>query len=469
MSVSTTSIGGGQSSVVVYGFDDGDEIREIHSDGHRKVVERDSTRSNLTDCLPELPIPGTGGIQQPDCGEDIPAFACGDCGNPVYVGRTCGSPRCSRCWESSVKSKVTRYAGKLEGFRRKLYGDYNGRKDIDFNHVVASLPGFIVDSTNPVERGMKVLKSILEENWYIEGFAAVYHPYRIKQEYRRDQYEHGGESGEGDMAWKDVLESEDPYQYLKKEPHFHLFFAAPRKSFDYTVAEAVEDDTGWLFHRITKSKDNNVSISDLDDLVHQLTYSLSHTGVNNWKADRDELTTRMKGDLHNCYVPDGVEEEVLASFCEAAPRLLGARFSNLSEATCSAEIPKDDTDDPPVTDVWEPEPGIGVSRPPSSRSESITGGGNDRETSSSASDGSSVASDGTTTGSSPIDLESVDGTCGGELRPMSGAKGLLDDPEWCDGAPYVDGLRRAVEEWEDLNEGDKPWSGSMEGDVIRGG
>lgn len=452
MSTTASAAVGGQPSIV-YGFDGGDEIREVMRAGRGEVIRRETTKSDLTDRLPELPIPGTDGRQQPDCGDDIPVFACEDCGHPVYVGRTCASPRCSRCWQSAVKAKVTRLAGKLEGHRRKLYGEFNGRKNIDFNHVVASLPDFVVDSENPVERGLKVLKTLLEENWYIDGFLSVFHPYRIKDEYRKDQYEHGGEPGKGDMTWSDVLGSDDPYQYLKFEPHFHLFFAAPRRSFDYLTAEAVEDSSGWLFHRITKSQDNNVSISDLDDLVHQLTYSLSHAGVNDWHADRAELTTRMKGELHQCYVPDSVEDEVLASFCNAAPRLLGVQFANLSDSTCSADLSAvaDDADDPPVADVWEPGIGIGVSRSPSSRSAPITGGG-DSSDATASSDASSVVGSIGEAKPSAIDLESVEDVCGGELTPMRDAKDLLDDPSWREDAQYADALDHAVDEWEDLDD-----------------
>jgi hypothetical protein len=137
------------------------------------------------------------------------------------------------------------------------------------------------------------------------------------------------------MTWKDVLNSENPYQYLKFQPHFHLFFAARRYAFDYSVTEAVERETGWVFHRIEKD-DSSVSVYDLEDLTHQLCYCYSHAGVHERDA-RDELTSRMKGDLHNIYVPDGVEEQATAAFCDAAPKLLGVRFNNMQESNCEAE------------------------------------------------------------------------------------------------------------------------------------
>ena len=87
------------------------------------------------------------------------------------------------------------------------------------------------------------------------------------------------------MTWKEALDRDDPEQYLTFEPHFHTFFLAPRASFDYLTTEAVKDDTGWLFHQITKGDETtNISVEDLDDLVHQFTYCFSHAGVRETSA-----------------------------------------------------------------------------------------------------------------------------------------------------------------------------------------
>ena len=264
---------------IVYAFesdDSGDvEIRELSRSGFGEVgpspsdvIKRETTKSNPSERLPELELPGERGIRYDDCGEEIPAFAClgrddddsAGCGNPVYVRRSCVSPVCERDWPAAVKSKVVSTAGKLEGFRRALYARYDGTKNIDFNHVVASLPDLLVDSENPLKRALLIIKTLLEEHWHIEGFVAIFHPYRIKKEYRSDQYDHGGEPGQGEMVWSDLLPNPDR-EYLSFKPHFHTFFPAPRASFDYSVAEAIQEQSGWLFHRITKGgEDNNVSV-----------------------------------------------------------------------------------------------------------------------------------------------------------------------------------------------------------------
>jgi hypothetical protein len=516
---------------IIYSFDnDGEtEIREIsragdldastpHSPGD--VIERESTKSDPTDGLPVLDLPGDDGLQQDDCGKDIPAFAClshdaddsDGCGKPVYVGRTCGSPACSRDWPAAVKRNVVSGAGKLEGNRRMLYARHDGGVNIDFNHVVASPPhSYQLDSDEPLERTLLIIKTFLEEHWAIDGFEAIYHPYRIKKQYRKDQYEHGGAKGEGDMTWKDVLSEDDPYQYIKFDPHFHLFFAAQRKAFDYFVAEALEEQSGWVFHRITKDDDDdNRSVKNLDDLVHQLTYCYSHAGVRE-VGPRDEFASRKKGELHNCYIPDGAENETLAMFCDAAPKLLGVQFSNMNEATCQAEITEqgideadteadrsetpestegcgDSAEDHPLYDVWNPgtesttstnsggdpwpsgtldagESGLSDSEMDSWSENAPRNGSsaqsNTDDTSVSVERGETASqeSEGDSSGGSVSPVEDAREPCGGNLRPMHEAGDYLDDPEWCSQAEYVSGLRDANAEWEALveDESEKPW------------
>jgi len=492
-------------------------IRELSRSGWAQpgpspgdVIERDSTQSTLDTRLPDLDLPGSDGLNRDDCGEDIPAFACLDgegdnegCGKPVFVGRSCANPTCSRDWPAAVKDKTLRLAGKLDSYARILHKRTG--KPIHQNHVVASLPGLLVDSEMPVDRAYEILKTILRHQWGIEGFAAIYHPYRIKQEYRADQYSHGGADGEGDMTWKDVLTSDDPMQYLKFEPHFHLFFPAPQGHFEYSVVPGVYKDSGWVFHRIEKGgEDNHVSVEDLEDLVHQITYCFSHCGVNDWYADRDELTSRMKGELATDveYVPESTKDEVLAHFCEAAPKLLGTRFVNLNEATCDAEVSSEPADshtdcdcegdddsgsEHPLHDVWDSAGGITSSssgggadpfpsdvfdtRAPSGGSSGDSSGERTSLTVSTSAAvktdvGALAASEGD--GESDVPITDSREPCGGELKPIRQAESRLDDDEWCRQAEYVAGLRDAFEEWRRRTGGeeDLPWT---DGDRDGGG
>ena len=131
---------------IIYSFETDDsgevQIRELARSGFGEVgpspgdvVERETTKSDPTDSLSDLPLPGQGGLARDDCGADIPAFACaGDegCSKPVYVGRTCANPTCKRDWPAAVKRKVVTTAGKLEGFRRMFFARYDGANVFDF-------------------------------------------------------------------------------------------------------------------------------------------------------------------------------------------------------------------------------------------------------------------------------------------------------------------------------------------------
>lgn len=496
--------GYGDTTGLVYGFDDDDtddiEIRKVIRSGYGHlgvspgdVEPMSSTKSTLTEHLPALDLPGDMGYAHPDCGMDIPAWACKDCGSPLYIGRTCKNPSCERCWAAGVRDQVIPRAAKLYGLAGDLYfNEYREREDVDLNHIVASLPDILVDSDEPIDHVLKILKVILEKKWGIEGFEAVYHPYRIKAEYRRDQYEHGGEPGRGDMTWADVLNEDDPYQYLKHEPHFHIFFPAKRYQFDYSTVEYVENQTGIVFHRITKS-DSEISVWDLEDLVYQLTYCYSHAGVIE-TANKTKLASRMKGRLHNIDALERIEKRATAAFCDAAPQLLGVNFTDMSEASCEAaacDCDGDDEchceDDHPLHDLYEQGGGLddkgdtSLSQAPSfdgdlkearttefdllDSPESPTvnasggfdaaGGGSGSAGGNSAGGDSDDASGVRTRSVSPAVAADGGDRCGGDLIPIREAQSLLDDDEWCKQARYSDALRAAYQEWQDrTNDGE---------------
>jgi hypothetical protein len=487
--------GYGDTSGLVYGYDDDDlddtEIRKVIRSGYGNIgvspgdVEpMSSTKSTLDDRLPQSPLPGDPGYAQPDCGADIPAWACEDCGNPLYIGRTCKNPSCERCWAAAVRDQVVTRAAKLYGLGGDLYHNrYDEREDVDLNHIVASLPDILVDSDEPIEHVLKILKVILEKKWHIEGFEAVYHPYRIKDEYRKDQYDHGGEPGRGDMTWADVLDKDDPYQYLKHEPHFHIFFPAKRYQFDYSTVEYVERETGWVFHRISK-EDSNISVWDLDDLVHQLTYCYSHCGVIETEQ-KTKLASRMKGDLHNIDALDRITKQATASFCDAAPKLLGVNFTDMSEASCEAAACDCDDDeechcedDHPLHDLYDGDddgtPDFNAADSSNAAPSFDETGGSDTQSAlnpdsnllstngtptleagspgvddATESDTTEIAAADATRSVSPAVATDAGDTCDGDLIPMREAQSLLDDDEWCKQARYSDALRLAYEEWQD--------------------
>lgn len=445
----------------IYGFEgpNGDiEIRELVRSGYGElrrpspgdVEPRSRSDSDPDQELPSGPLPQRDSNARDDCGEDTPGFACDSCGDPTYVERTCGSPLCHRCWAAAIKNKTKRLCGKLDGLRRLLYA----RSDcnVDFQHIIASLPTFMTDSEDEQQthdRALEIIKVLLRENWGIESFLSIYHEKRIKAEYRADSLDdHGGEPGRGEMTWSDILSkpADERDKYLKREPHFHLFIPTKRGQFDYSVTEAVENKTGWMFHRSEKSgEDNYVSVRDLEDLVRQVTYCMSHAMVNDWNADRNELTTRMKGELHNCYIPDGVEDEVLSYFVKCSQKLLGVRFEQHS-GTCDAEVDEADIDSDsekhPLEDVWG-----------DSHSPKPTGGPIDSDILDLDAGGGGGRGDLADEPATEVIPDYARGPrCGGTIRPIREVAPRLDDDEWRTKAAYSAALAAAVEEWQDDGE-----------------
>jgi hypothetical protein len=337
-------------------------------------------------------------------------------------------------------------ASKIFGFRKKLRADSRYNTDFDFNHIIASAPeGFAVDSEEPIERAYLFLKTVLEQEWDVKGFEAIYHPYRIREEHRKDQYEHGGAEGQGNKTWKDIIQISRSRswdyvidEYLYYSPHFHLFFPMRRKGFDYMVSESVEEQTGWVFHRITKGDDSNVSVKNYEDLIHQMTYCYSHAGVD------DGFVSRMKGKLYNTYAPDGAENEALAAFCDAAPKLLGVTFRNVKSESCSEEVEvevEEETVTVNATKATEARPSsdsnTGQLRENSWDVSSDNGFRDKTESEWSDSDSVSITTTTTTTTSEG---------CGGTLVSIHRASELLEDDEWVEQAEYSEELRKAVEE-----------------------
>ncbi|MFB6283645.1 MAG: hypothetical protein ABEK59_06890, partial [Halobacteria archaeon] len=369
------------------------------------------------------------------------------CGRPIYIGRTCASPTCSRCWASAIKRKTTRYAGKLRGYQQYLYACGGKTFDVDLSHVVASPPNDIAFDTSKsaIQKFLLVVQTILRESWGIEGFCAIFHPYRIKEQYRKDVYDHGdGSTGQGDMRWKNILNAENPMQYLTFSPHFHLFFPHKRASFDYQVSEAVYNDSGIVFHRITKS-DSEVSVENIEDLTRQMMYCFSHAGV--VEDEKDKLCSRLKGELVDKYAPDKVTDKVLSAFCNASPDLLGVTFVQTQNTTCQAPISEPASDGIPD---YDGENTVGDSGWDSasywfSRSTSGVNGGQstNHPTEPPREVVQQIEQD-----------DSVDtrDTCGGRIRPIQEASSRLQDLDWRDQAEYLEGLEDAFEEYQKLSE-----------------
>jgi hypothetical protein len=237
-----------------------------------------------------------------------------------------------------------------------------------------------------------------------------YHPYRGDDE----------EPGDDQGKWKSRLFSGRDWTDVQDElvfsPHFHAVVCAKHIDGGH-VTKAVEEDTGWLVHRITKGE-SNVSIYDKYDLTRVTQYNLSHTGLYN----TDETTRaayRYFGRTANLSPTDRIEAEIDAAARSTAPKILGLPWSDLA---CQEDRGNRPPQSELVASTAAAEPG--------------TGDGDGRFESNSS--------------------DAPDGKCAGRLLDITKAPAFLEDTEWCEKAPRSDELRDVWDKWREEVDGPPP-------------
>ncbi|WP_135806655.1 hypothetical protein [Halorussus marinus] len=455
------------------------------------------------DELTEGVSPGSG-AKGDDCGDEISALFCGDCGEPVSVGRTCRRSRCPRCWQSWAFQRAVEPVAKTQSLA-KTWGAQSGRS-VKKHHLTVSLAGigFRVNAKDPLDRGFQVVKRLMRQISVDTG-TIIYHPWRITEEYRGEVKGH--ESGDGDMTWADVLgkvESDDwtweavRDEFLVYAPHFHVIAVSDWVE-GGAVTREIEEQTGVVVERITEADpDSSTSIRDLVALARATLYAVSHTGLRLGDDGAFRSAIRQFGEVANFEAYDDVRAEATAALRSAAPDVLGVEFP---EPRCSAPVEDADADahdhadaDAEPRDPATPETpaavrvasGSGVTatgRAPDDLGPRATWNGSDDApapageldaTEAEAWDASAqsrawdvpAGSDhrpafvddptGASSGDeSEADAESTSTSaprCRGQLRPMWEADEYLGDESWVEARDdaTLDALREAREEWEEL-------------------
>lgn len=377
-------------SSIQYGSDDGE--REVDPtevvDKFRTVDAGKSDR--YTAKLPALPLPGSGELRS-DCGDDIPRF-CSDCGHVHNVGRTCYRSRCPRCWKGWAKRRATTITSKLEALRRYREASHPGRWDgWKFHHLVLSPPdGYRLDSDDPMQRTMDLLKEVLGEIGVETGYV-FYHPYR-------------GEEGDDRGFWKSVLpdgESTDgklkDTAPIEHSPHFHAVVLSKFVSTEGVVGH-VEENTGWTIHRITKSDESDVSIYNDYDLARSVSYCLSHTGIG-----PDRVAYRSFGEVSNFVAEESIEREMDARVRSVGVMTLGLAHNSQS---CSEDR---------VVPNHDEKVNLGAAHGAGGESDEVE----------------------------EVEVE----RCDGRLLEIKAAPAKLSNPDWVRDAPHADELRDAWRSW----------------------
>lgn len=370
----------------------------------------------------------------------------------------------------------------VEGTRRKRASEpgpnpYN-------HHAIISLPeGTRFNSADALDRFFEAGKVLLAHVNADTGML-IYHPFRIKKEYRGDVLGH--ESGEGDMHWRDILalvESDDwDWEEVREEflvfaPHLHVF-AVTEFFQGGAVTREIEEQTGVVIERI--ADEDGVSLGDLDDLCAAVAYSLSHAGLSyNEEEDAYRAAYRYFGETANIERRANVRSDVKESMRRVSMDVLGVDFS---DSSCKKEVSSEkDTNGESEIPL-----AVRALRPDSNADSGSTGSGSPMGsgshsefgfTSESGSDSGSEWSGGNTggfatdmsnpdaRGSCARDTASADSgghdhadsegeMCGGNLLPIWTAEESLADDEWREkiGEEAAEELEAAFEEWCELGE-----------------
>lgn len=309
----------------------------------------DSSSETSPGFLPALDLPGFG---EP-YGDDAPGGACGDprthvcedCGYDIEIGRTCARsvcPRCAAAWVMKRAGTSRENGEAIPGIvarlvkTAKMMSGSSG-KSIKFQHWTASPPDdWMVKAEDPLEKTQQTLKRICKRVFDANGISA-YHPYRGD----REEPDAGSGLRDDRGQWKDRVMSgrewEDVRDELDVSPHFHMVLCA--EYIPVGITEKIEEETGWVFKRITK-RGSNVSIgSDLESLARVVTYVMSHTGIRtDYGADGSNHAAYTEWGTQDGRVYD--DDRVAADLAvrTVAPRTLGIPGKKVE---CKRQVPEE--------------------------------------------------------------------------------------------------------------------------------
>lgn len=353
--------------------------------------------------LPRMELPGFG-EERDTCGDEMYRF-CSCCGESVEVGQTCYQSRCPRCAQEWCRRAATRLCSKLSATWAYQYVSLDEHPY--FHHLTVSPPDdwkLDGDPATGFDRTKETVMRVMDELGVVG--VPIYHPFR------GDDEEPGDDMGE----WKDrVFEGrdwDDVEDELRFSPHFHIIGISPHV--DVSVTERVEDETGWVIHRIEDEK--GVSIGNDWDLARVVSYCLSHAGV--YETADGHRAAMFPNSLHRhveATADDETKEEMDQIVRQVAPQTLGIEHSSVA---CYREVPR--------------------------------GEGRNMEVSlaqvSAEADGDQEASDDGDQEEGELPEPEFE-KCEGKLVNIQKAPEYLEDPEWRSSAPLAGQLRETWREW----------------------
>jgi len=238
---------------------------------------------DVTECTTDTEnlwiLPGTG-VKPRRCQDVLPLKKCDDCGQIYLYHGSCMTPACPDC---SVK---WRYKRTRKAVERLL--SHKLTKKTRIMHCTVSIPPAQYHQLK-TEQSIDTLTRVVyhfAETKGLNGGLCIFHPYRIKDEMKKELYDmfqkmkgtpdNPADSDLGEFGlWKTLLQLPNWRNYVYFAPHYHLLGAS-----DY-VLSGNKDESGnivkWdkktlLFKRIG-------DLHAPSDIIRCYMYLLSHLGI----------------------------------------------------------------------------------------------------------------------------------------------------------------------------------------------
>lgn len=203
----------------------------------------------------EFIIPGQGETSSLWCNQVYEVDYCQDCGKYEARFYHCNSWSCPECYFWTAARAARRLEERLEGVQKaySFIGKFPGR----VAHVVFSVPPTEYKNFDYKAARKKLIKYCKQIG--ISGGSVVFHPYRVKNEFRAKLLRVLKNEGTPGGIWRAVHENRlnlgSWREYVDFAPHFHVLGFYPKV---LVKSDTFFKVTGWTYKAIDIKNTRNV-------------------------------------------------------------------------------------------------------------------------------------------------------------------------------------------------------------------
>lgn len=205
--------------------------------------------------IPVFKIPGTLGKTSDDCNKVKSVEYCQDCNRVEARFYHCNNWNCPDCYFWTATKAARAVEDRLTGVQRAYNGV--GKHPGKLTHVTFSLPESDYEDFDIWKERQNVYKHA--EMIGLTGGVVIFHPFRVKSEYKKPLYDAVKAAGLIGGLWAGIhanalnKASWDEYTYFA--PHFHVIGYFPQIAMKSNV---FHERTGWVYKSIGYNKERNV-------------------------------------------------------------------------------------------------------------------------------------------------------------------------------------------------------------------